>query len=159
MRSKSNSSAPRFLRGAIAAAAVVLLAACGSDSTGPKNANVAGTYTRSTVNGASLPYTVPNTGAAVEIVQAATITLTGDSAYTVNATGTVNGSAGTLLTDAGHYSVAGSQVTFTSTAIPGAHYTAVASGTGASTVLTTSIAGAIVNSTDLSFTLVLNKTG
>jgi hypothetical protein len=158
MHSKSNCSSSRFLRGVVAAAAVALLAACGSDSTGPRNANVAGTYTLNTVNGASLPYTVPNTGDNVEIVQAATITLNGDSTYAVNATGTLNGSAGTLVTDAGSYSVAGTQVTFTSTAIPGAHYTAVASGTGTSTTLTTMIAGAFVGSSDLSFTLVLNRT-
>ena len=153
MRSMSNISSVRFARFAIAATAVALLAACGSDSTGPKNANVAGTYNLTTVNGQSLPFTVTNTGEDVEVVQDATITLTSDSTYAVSANGTLNGSDATLLTDAGHYVVSGNQVTFTSTIFTGGHYTANATGT----TLTASIPGAIVGSSDISFSLVFTK--
>jgi ABC-type oligopeptide transport system substrate-binding subunit len=157
MQSKRRVSAIRFARMAVAAAAVALLAACGSDNTGPKNTNVTGTFDLTAVNGASLPYTVPNTGEDVEIVQDGTITLTADSTYAASATGTLNGSGSTLVTDAGTYSVSGTQVTFTSTAIPGAHYTGSIAGSGTSEALTATIAGAFVGSSDLSLTLTFAK--
>jgi Lipocalin-like domain len=153
MHSKMTFSSARFARVAIAAVAVALLAACGSDSTGPKNVNVAGTYDLTSVNGSALPYTVPNTGGNTEIVQQATITLNTDSTYAVNATGTVNGSTSTIAADAGHYTVGGSQVTFTSTIISNAHYTASAT----SSTLTATVPGAFVGSSDASFSLVFNK--
>jgi hypothetical protein len=142
----------RAARVAVAAAAIALLGACGSDSTGPTNANVAGTYTLTTVEGSSLPYTIPNT-AEEEIVQNATITLTGDSTYTASATGTVGGDPSNIITDAGHYSVSGSQVTFTSTIIEGGNYTGHVSGS----TLTVSIIGAFVGSSNTSFSLVFTK--
>jgi hypothetical protein len=157
MQSRKHVSAGRFAMIVITAAAVALVAACGSDSTGPTHASLVGTYTLSAVNGASLPYTVPNTGDNVEIVQDGTITLAADSTYTASATGTENGSASTLVTDAGTYSASGTQVTFTSTAIPGAHYTASVAGSGTSQTLTATIAGAFVGSSDNSFTLLFNK--
>ena len=137
---------------AVAAAAVALLGACGSDSTGPRNANVAGTYTLTTVEGSNLPYTIPNTSEP-EVVQNATITLAGDSTYTATATGTVNGDPSNIITDGGHYSVNGSQVTFTSTVIEGGNYTGSVSGS----TLTVSIIGAFVGSSNNSFSLVFTK--
>jgi hypothetical protein len=159
MRTKMNFPSARFVRGAMLAASIALLAACGSDSTGPSNANVQGNYTLLSVNGAPLPFTVTNTGENVEIVQDATITLTSDSTYAVNATGTLNGTPGTLVADAGHYSVSGNQVTFTSTTISGANYTANYATTPTSPTLTTTIQGAFVGSTDNSFSLVFAKSG
>lgn len=154
MHSKTHISSARFARAARAAIAIALLAACGSDgSTGPRNANVAGAYDLTTVNGASLPYTVPNTTGKV-VVEHATITLNTDSTYTVLATGTSNGSESTIAADAGHYVVTGSQVTFTSTIITSAQYTASAT----STALTATIPGAFIGSSDISFSLVFTKT-
>jgi hypothetical protein len=153
MHSKTNFSSARFARAAVAAAAVALLAACGGDnSTGPQNANVAGTYNLTTVNGAALPYTVPHT-TGTEIVEEASATLNADSTYSVLATGTVDGSTSTIAADAGHYTVSGSQVTFTSTIISSAQYTASAT----SSTLTATIPGAFVGSSDISFTLVFAK--
>jgi hypothetical protein len=152
MHSKANISSARFARAAVAAAAVALLAACGSDSTGPSNANVVGTYNLTTVNGATLPYTVPNT-TGTEIVEQATATLSPDSTYSVHANGTVNGSSSSIAADVGHYTVSGSQVTFTSTIISSAQYTASAT----SSTLTATIPGAFVGSSDISFTLVFTK--
>jgi hypothetical protein len=154
MHSNTNRSSARFLRAAAAVVAVALLAACGSDSTGPNDANVAGGYALTTVNGSALPYTVPNTGGNTEIVEQATITLNTDSTYAVNATGTVNGSTSTIAADAGHYTVAGSQVTFTSSLISSAQYTASAT----SSTLTATIPGAFVGSSEVSFSLVFAKT-
>jgi hypothetical protein len=157
MRSMSNVSSVRFARFAFAAAVVALFAGCGSDSTGPKNANVAGTYSLTTVNGQSLPFTVTNTGEDVEIVQDATITLTSDSTYSVSANGTLNGSDATLLTDAGHYVVSGNQITFTSTIFTGGHYTASFTSGPSSRSLTATIPGAVVGSSDISFSLLFTN--
>jgi hypothetical protein len=146
--------AARFATAAAAAGTIALLGACGSDSTGPSNANVAGTYSLSTVDGSSLPFTVPNTGDNTEIVQSATITLTSDSTYSAVASGTENGESTTIITDAGSYSVSGSQVTFTSSVIQGGNYTGTVSGS----TLTVSIIGAFVGSTNNSFSLAFTKT-
>ena len=79
MQMKRKVSAARFAIMVMTSAAVALVAACGSDSTGPSHASVTGTYALSAVNGANLPYTVPNTGEDVEIVDDGTITLSADS--------------------------------------------------------------------------------
>jgi ABC-type oligopeptide transport system substrate-binding subunit len=157
MQSNRKVSVVRFASAVVTAAAIAMVAACGSDSTGPRNASATGTYDLTAVNGASLPYTVPNTGEDVEIVQDGTITLSADSTYAASATGTFNGSESTLVVDAGTYSVSGTQVTFTSTAIPGAHYTASIANGGTSQSLTATIAGAFVGSSDTSFTLTFAK--
>ena len=143
----------RATRIAIAAAAVALLGACGSDSTGPRNTNVSGTYALTTVDGSSLPFTIPNTGDNTVIVENATVTLNADSSYTAVASGTENGDPATIITDAGHYSVSGSQVTFTSSVIQGGNYTGTVSGS----TLTVSIIGAFVGSTNTSFSLAFTK--
>lgn len=153
MHMKMRITSARATRVAIAAAAVALLGACGSDSTGPHNANVTGTYALSTVDGASLPFTVPNTGDNTVIVQSAAIMLNDDSTYSAVASGTENGEPTSIITDEGNYSVSGSQVTFTSTVIQGGHYTGNVSGT----TLTVTIIGAFVGSTNSSFSLVFTK--
>jgi ABC-type oligopeptide transport system substrate-binding subunit len=154
MHMKRRFASARAAKVVIAAAAVAMLAACGSDSTGPRNTNVAGTYDLSTVDGSSLPYTVPNTGDNTEIVQNATITLNADSTYSAIANGTENGESSVVIADEGHYSVSGSQVTFTSTVIEGGNYTGNVSGS----TLTVTIVGAFVGSSDASFSLVFTKT-
>jgi hypothetical protein len=154
MHMKMRISSARAARIAIAAAAVALLGACGSDSTGPKNSNVQGTYALTTVDGSSLPFTIPNTGANTEVVENATVTLTSDSTYTAVANGTANNEPTTIITDQGHYSVSGSQVTFTSTVIQGGNYTGSVSGS----TLTVTIIGAFVGSSNTSFSLAFTKT-
>jgi len=154
MHMKMRTASARALRFAIAAATVAMLAACGSDSTGPRNTNVSGTYALTTVDGSSLPFTIPNTGDNTEIVNNATVTLNSDSSYTAVANGTENGADATIITDAGHYSVSGSQVTFTSSVIQGGNYTGSVSGS----TLTVTIIGAFVGSSNTSFSLAFTKT-
>jgi len=154
MHMKMRTSSARALRFAIAAATVAMLAACGSDSTGPRNTNVSGTYALTTVDGSSLPFTIPNTGDNTEIVNNATVTLNSDSSYTAVANGTENGEDATIITDTGHYSVSGSQVTFTSSVIQGGNYTGSVSGS----TLTVTIIGAFVGSSNTSFSLAFTKT-
>jgi hypothetical protein len=157
MQSNVRVSVVRFATMAMTAAAIALMAACGGDSTGPKTANLTGVYNLTTVNGASLPYTVPHTGVNVGVVQDAVITLGADSTYLVTGDGTLNGSERALFTDGGVYSVSGSQVTFTSIVVEGEQYTANVTGATSHTI-TATIAGALVGSSDLAFVLRFEKT-
>jgi hypothetical protein len=152
------SSRSRVLRPVTAlalAAVVATLAACGSDnnnSTGPTD--VSGTYSLSTIDGSSLPFTVPDNPDHTIVVQSGTITLGSDHSYTVTGTGTSDGGdSQQVLADAGTYSLSGSTVTFTSTSHSGTIYTATAT----STTLTVAAPGGFAGSTDTSFALVLSK--
>jgi hypothetical protein len=142
----------RFFRAASALLVLAYLAACGSDTTAPRD--VAGSYTLSTIDGSALPYTVPNSPP-VAIISSAFVVLSSDSTYTYQAAGSLNGvGSGDVADDNGTYRVSGSTVTFTSIKYNGSRYNADASSTG----LTASTPGAIVNSDNLSFTLVFDKT-
>ena len=136
-------------------AVVATLAACGSDkksSTGPTD--VSGTYSLVTIDGSTLPYTVPNVPEHTIVITSGTIILNSDHSYTVGGTGTSDdGDPQQVIADAGTYAVSGSTVTFTSSSTPGAIYTATAT----STTLTATAPGGFAGSTNTSFTLVLNK--
>lgn len=136
-------------------AALATLAACGSDSTnGTGPMNVSGSYTLTTVNSATLPYTIPHTPGHTVVITSATGTLGADHTYSIIATGTEDGGdPGQVAADAGTYTVSGSTVTFTSTTFGGASYTAAA----AAGTLTAVVPGAFAGSTDVSFTLVFTK--
>lgn len=143
----------RCARLAMAISAVGFLAACGSDnngSTGPTD--VTGSYNLSSVNSSSLPYTVPDVDG-TEIVQAGQVVLNSDNTYTVQGTGTFNGSDSQLVSDHGTYTHSGSHVTFTSEVIEGGTYTA----TVTSTTLTATVPGQALDSSDTSFSLLFNK--
>lgn len=143
---------PRFLRSAAALLVVACLAACGSDSTAPRD--VGGSYTLSTIDGSALPFTVPNSPPHA-IISSAFVVLAADKTYTYQASGSLDGvGSGDVADDHGTYTVSGSTVTFTSIKYNGSRYTANAS----STQLTPTVPGAIVNSDNLSFTLVFDKT-
>jgi hypothetical protein len=136
-------------------AAVATLAACGSDkktTTGPTD--VTGTYSLVTIDGNSLPFTVPNVPEHTIVITSGTIVLNSDHSYTVGGTGTSDdGDPQQVIADAGTYALSGSTVTFTSSAHPPAIYTATAT----STTLTAIAPGGFAGSTNTSFTLVLNK--
>jgi hypothetical protein len=143
---------PRLFRTAVALLVAASLAACGSDSIAPRD--VAGSYSLSTIDGSTLPYTVPNSPP-VAIISTGFVVLSADSTYTYQASGSLNGvGSGDVADDHGTYKVSGSSVTFTSIKYNGSRYTADASSTG----LTSTVPGAIVNSDNLSFTLVFEKT-
>jgi hypothetical protein len=136
------------------AAVVATLAACGSAKkvTGPTD--VVGTYALATIDGSSLPYTVPNNPDHTIVIQSGTVTLNSDHSYTIGGTGTSDGGdPQQVIADAGTYAFSGSTVTFTSTAHSGLIYTATAT----TTTLTETVPGAFAGSTNTSFTLVLNK--
>jgi len=154
------SSRGRIVRPASAlalAAMVATLAACGADKksvTGPPT-NVVGTYSLVTVDGGSLPYTVPNNPNHTIVVTSGTVLLNADHTYTIGGTGTSDGGdPQEVIADAGDWSLTGSTVTFTS----GTHSGLIYTGTATNTNLTESVPGATVGSTNTSFQLVLNKT-
>ena len=138
------------------AALVVTLAACGSDkssSTGPTN--VAGTYSLASIDGNSLPFSVPNNPHHTVVVQSATMTLGSDHSYTLAGTGTSDGGPSTqVVADAGTYAFSGSTVTFTSSSYAGLVY----SGSATSSAITETVPGTFGGSTNTSFSLVFDKT-
>jgi len=137
------------------AAVVATLAACGADkktSTGPTD--VVGTYTVVSIDGNSLPFTVPDVPEHTIVVQSGTVVLNSDHSYTASGTGTSDGGdPQQVIADVGTYSVSGSTVTFTSTS----HSSLVYTGTTTSTTLTAVLPGGFAGSTDASFTFVFNK--
>ncbi len=81
----------------------LLLVGCKSDSTGPTTTNLAGTYTVQSLTMQGLP--VPATG---------TVVLTATN-YTVSITINIPGQPAQQITDAGTYTISGSQWSQTST--------------------------------------------
>lgn len=138
------------------AASLATLAACGSDNkgtTGP--GDVTGTYALVSIDGESLPYTVPNNPDHTIVIQSGSVTLNSDHSYSIGGTGTSDGgSPEQVIADAGTYSLSGSTVTFTSTAHTPLTYTATAT----STKLTETVPGGFAGSTNATFTIVLDKT-
>jgi hypothetical protein len=153
--SVTRNAAIRYARLAMSVAAVAFLAACGSDNNGTTGpSDVTGAYNLSSVNSTSLPYTVPDVNDdGDEVVQAGQVVLNSDMTYTVQGTGTFNGSDSQLVSDHGTYTHSGSHVTFTSDVIEGGSYTA----TVTSTTLTATVPGLVLDSSDTSFTLLFTK--
>ena len=96
-------------------ASVAFATACGSDSpTGPKN--VPGTYSLRTVDLSPLPFLVPEQREHIIVINSVTATLNSNNTYAVAGTGTEDGNASTVVTDAGMYTQSGSTLNFTSLA-------------------------------------------
>ena len=142
----------RPLLAVAACAAIATLAACGSDTTnGTGPMDVSGTYQLTTVNGSTLPFTIPNTPGHTIVITSATATLGTDHSYAISGTGTADGGdPEEVVADHGTYAVSGSTVTFTSSDFGGASYSAAAT----SSSLSATVPGAFAGSTDASFALV-----
>jgi len=131
-----------------ASIALVLSSACGSDSvTGPKD--VPGTYVLRTIDGLAPPVTVPNPRNHLIVVNSITATLSANNTYAVAGTGTEDGNASTVVTDAGTYSLSGSTLHFTSTTLGGATY----SGTAKTDTVIVTLPGGFLDSDNSSFAL------
>jgi len=95
--------------------AAVVVAACGSDSTGPGEPGVVGSYSITTVNGKTLPVALFNEATYKYEVTNGSISLTGDGKYTVvtNFRQTIPGNI-SLFTDStfGTWSQSGSVINF-----------------------------------------------
>ena len=117
-------------RSVLAIALALFVAAC-SDSSGPDDAEVEGTFTLRTINGAVLPFTLEETSAGkVEVMS---------DFYTLNDDGTYDSTIDFRLTEAGEvtldsanesgtYSVRGSRVTFTPSVDPSGYTATYADG-------------------------------
>jgi hypothetical protein len=133
-------------------ASLAFASACGSDSpTGPKN--VPGTYSVQTVDGSPLPFTVPEGRDHVIVINSVTATLNDNNTYAVAGTGTEDGDASTVITDAGHFMQSGSTLNFTSTTLGGATYSASAK----TDSFTVTLPGGFVDSDRASFALLFVK--
>jgi hypothetical protein len=145
----------RFVRSLLAIAFGTSLAtayACGSDTpTGPKD--VPGTYSLRTVDGLTLPVAIPNPRTHMIVINSVTATLNGNNTYAVAGTGTQDGNANTVITDAGTYSQSGSTLHFASTMFAGASYSATAK----TDTVTVTLPGGFVDSNNTSFALVFVK--
>lgn len=140
----------RFLAAMLAATVAVALA-CGSDSpTGPKD--VPGTYSLHTADGLSLPFTVTNPREHAIVINSVTATLNSNGTYAVAGTGTQDGNASTIITDAGSYTQSGATLHFTSTMF-NAEYGASAK----TDTVTVTLPGGFVDSNTTSFSLVFVK--
>ena len=81
-------SSARFVRPLVLASVFAVLAACGSDSSGPANdADVSGQYSLVTVDGHALPDTIPN-AEHVLVIAAANVLFSDNGSYESSVTGT-----------------------------------------------------------------------
>jgi len=141
----------RLVVAAVLAATIAMASACGSDSpTGPKN--VSGTYTLHTVDGLPLPFTVTNPRDHAIVINSVTATLDSNGTYAVAGTGTQDGHASTVITDAGTYSQSGTAMHFTSTTFQ-AEYSASAR----TDSITVTLPGGFVDSNTSTFSLLFVK--
>jgi hypothetical protein len=141
----------RLLLAAVLAVTVVIAASCGSDSpTGPKN--ISGTYVLETVDGLPLPFIVTNPRDHAIVINSVTATLDTSGTYAVAGTGTQDGHASTVITDAGTYSQSGATLHFTSTM-----FNAVYSASAKTDSVTVTLPGGFVDSSTSTFALLFVK--
>ena len=130
---------------------LALAAACGSDSpTGPKD--VPGTYALHTIDALALPFSVPNPREHTIVINTVSATLNANGTYAVAGTGTQDGDASTVLTDAGTFTQSGATLHFTSSMFA-AQYSATAK---TDTIIVT-LPGGFVDSDSDNFSLVFVK--
>jgi hypothetical protein len=155
LRSVSHARYTRLVMAAVVGVSTSLVFACGSDAvTAPKD--VSGTYVLRTVDELTLPVTVPNPREHAIVINSVTATLDQSHephTYAVAGTGTEDGHASTVITDAGTYTQSGSTINFTSTTFGGATYSAKSK----TDTVTVTLPGGFVDSDNASFTLLFTK--
>ena len=151
-RSTRRSPAARTMLALAASACVAMASACSKDlPTAPTD--LPGTYILRSIDGLSLPVTVPNPRNHLIVINAVTATLNTNDTYALAGTGTEDGNASTELTDAGAYTQSGSKVRFTSTTLNGATY----SGTAKTDTVIVTLPGGFLDSDNPSFALTFEK--
>jgi hypothetical protein len=147
-RSTHRSPFARTMLALAASASIAMASACGSDlPSAPKD--VPGTYVLRTIDGLSLPVSVPNPRNHLIVISSVTATLNTNDTYAVAGTGTEDGNASTELTDAGTYTLSGSTLHFTSATLNGATYSATAK----TDTMVVTLPGGFVDSDNASFEL------
>jgi hypothetical protein len=124
----------------------VLLASCGSDLL-----NLDQQWSLQTVRNDSLPYTVPN-APHDNVINTAIASLHSDNTYTIKFTGTSDGAAATVGSDAGEWSITSSTFTFHSTTF-NRDYIAALDGS----IFRASVPGEIISSSDPFFDMVFSR--
>ena len=127
--------------------AVPLASCAGSDDL----ANLAQTWTLQTVHDSTLPYTVPSASHDI-MINSAIATLRADNTYIVSFTGTRDGVAGSVGSDAGDWSITSSTFTFHSAPLNTDYIAALVGSTFRAT-----IPGAMVSSSVQDFSMVFAK--
>ena len=124
----------------------VPLASCGSDLL-----NLDQQWTLKTVHDDSLPYTVPNASHDI-VITSGVASLRADNTYTIKFTGTLDGAAATVGSDAGEWSITSSIFTFLSTTL---HRDYIAALTG--TTFRASVPGVMISSSDPMVDMVFSR--
>ena len=151
-RSSISFRVARTLFALAAGAPIAFASACGSDSpTAPKD--VPGLYSLSAIDGLALPVTIPNPRNHLIVINSVTATLNSNDTYAVAGTGTEDGNASTVLTDAGTFTQSGATIHFTSTSLNGATY----DGTAKTDTVVMTLPGGFVDSDNTSFSLMFVK--
>jgi len=152
LRSVSHARRTRLALGAAVVGSIAIVTACGSDApTAPQD--FSGTYSLHTVDELALPVTVPNPREHAIVINSVTATLNENHTYAVAGTGTEDGDANTVITDAGTFTQSGSTIHFTSTIFGGATYSAKAK----TDTVTVTLPGGFVDSDNTSFALLFVK--
>ena len=129
-----------------AALLAVLLASCGSDLL-----NLDQQWSLQSVRDTTPPYTVPNAPHDIVIISAIA-SLHSDNTYTLKFTGTSDGAAGNVGSDAGEWSITSSIFTFHSTTFS-RDYIAALDGN----IFRASVPGEIISSSDPFFDMVFSR--
>ena len=119
-----------MLKRSIATIALIALAGCGDEVTGPTAASLAGTWTLQSVNGLAVPATITGLGANRSDAVSGSVVLTAAATYTqtVSIVSYVSGQATpTNPSDAGSFTIIGSTIEFTSS-VGGSSQTATVTG-------------------------------
>ena len=147
-------SSARLVRPLLLASMVALIAACGSDSSGPgQDADVSGQYDLVTVDGHTLPYTIPHTEH-VLVVESATVQFGDNGTYESSVRGTDDDSEEEeVAADNGTFTVSGNTVTLHSAVFFSSYQASVASNGD----VTATVPGLLVGSTDATIALTFAK--
>ncbi|HEV7704958.1 MAG TPA: hypothetical protein VGO46_11735 [Gemmatimonadaceae bacterium] len=147
-------SSARFVRPFVLASMFAALAACGSDSSGPgQDADVSGQYDLVTVDGHTLPYTIPNTEH-VLVVASASVLFSDNGTYEASVRGTDDDSEEEeVAADNGTFTVAGNTVTLHSAVFFSSYQASVAS----NGEVTATVPGLLVGSSNATLALKFAK--
>ncbi|HMI56485.1 MAG TPA: hypothetical protein VK511_00415 [Gemmatimonadaceae bacterium] len=147
-------SSARFVRPLMLASCIAVLAACGSDSSGPSNdADVSGQYNLETVDGHALPDTTSNSEH-VLVLATANVLFSDNGTYEASVTGTDNGSAEQeIAADNGTFVIAGNTITLHSAVFFTSYQATVAS----NDEVTATVPGAFVSSSNATIALKFAK--
>ena len=150
-------SSARFVRPLVLASTIAVLAACGSDSSGPgQDADVSGQYTLVAVDGHALPDTIPTSDEHVLVVVAANVLFNDNGTYDASVTGTEDGDeVQEIAADSGTFTVSHNTVTLHSAVFFTSYQATVAS----DGQITATVPGALVGSDNTTIALKFAKAG